>query len=93
MLEPAITQSESNPNKPAPKPVEITVGETRVTVPDNEVTGLQIKEAAIAAGVPITLAFVLFEITNKGRELVRDEDVVKVNKNSVFEAITDDINS
>lgn len=91
MPEPAITQSK--PGTPAVKPVVITVNDTAVTVPDNRVTGLQIKESAIAAGVPITPAFVLFQITNKGRELVRDDQVAKVNKNSVFEAITDDINS
>lgn len=91
MSEPTITQSK--PQTPAIKPVVITVNETAVAVPDNRVNGLQIKESAIASGVPITLAFVLFQITKKGRELVRDDEVVKVNKNSVFEAITDDINS
>ncbi|WP_295817965.1 multiubiquitin domain-containing protein [uncultured Microbacterium sp.] len=82
-----------NPDTRAVKPTVITVNDTAVTVPDNRVTGLQIKEAAIAAGVPIATAFVLFEITKKGRKLVRDDDAVKVNKNSVFEAITDDVNS
>jgi len=81
------------PEAPAVKPVEITLNDTAVTVPDNRVTGAQIKSAAIAAGVPITPAFVLFHMTNKGRELVRDDETVKVNKTSVFEAITDDVNS
>ncbi len=89
MSDPAHTPHTTGPVAP----VVIIVNDTAVTVPDNRVSGAQIKEAAIAAGVPITSAFVLFIETARGRELVRDDEVVKVNKNSVFEAITDDVNS
>ena len=57
-------------------------------------TGLEIKQAAIAQGVPIQLDFVLSEELPNGRtHVVRDHDVVTVNKHSRFVAIPNDDNS
>jgi hypothetical protein len=74
--------------------VVITVNERPVTVLGPKVTGLEIKQAAIAQGVPIHLDFVLSEELPNGRTRpVRDHDEVTVNKHSRFVAIPPDDNS
>lgn len=74
--------------------VVITVNEKPVPISGPRVTGLQIKEAAIAAGVSIGLDFQLSEELPNGRmRIVGDGDVVTVNKNSRFDAIAGDDNS
>lgn len=74
--------------------VTITVNERPVPIEGPRVTGLQIKEAAIAAGLPITLDFMLTEELANGRsKVVGDSDEVTVNKNSRFDAVAGDDNS
>jgi hypothetical protein len=74
--------------------VVITVNEKPVTVTGPKVTGLQIKEAAIAQGVQIGLDFQLSEELPNGRtRIVGDADSVTVNKNSRFDAVAGDDNS
>jgi Multiubiquitin len=74
--------------------VEITVNEHPVTMIGPKVTGLQIKEAAIAQGVNIGLDFQLSEeLPNGRRRIVGDNDTVTINKNSVFDAVAGDDNS
>jgi hypothetical protein len=74
--------------------VVITVNERPVAVLGPKVTGLEIKQAAIAQRVPIRLDFLLYEELGNGRTRpVRDEDEVTVNKNSRFVAIANDDNS
>jgi len=72
----------------------ITVNERPVPIDGPRVTGLAIKEAAIAAGVPIGLDFLLTEELPNGRaRVVGDSDVVTVNKRSRFDAVAGDDNS
>jgi hypothetical protein len=74
--------------------VTVTVNHKPVTVPRPKVTGLQIKEAAIAEGLPIELDFLLSEELHSGEtRIVGDQDVVTVNKNSRFTAVAGDDNS
>ncbi|MFF5039902.1 MULTISPECIES: multiubiquitin domain-containing protein [Streptomyces] len=72
----------------------ITVNNKTVEVIGPRVTGLQIKEAAIAQGVQIELDFQLSQELPSGEtRIVGDTDVVTVNKNSVFTAVAGDDNS
>lgn len=74
--------------------VTIHVNKQPVTVDGPRLTGLQIKEAAIAQGVAIGLDFVLSKINPNGRpEIVGNADIVTVNKNSMFTATDDDDDS
>lgn len=74
--------------------VVITVNEKPVTVLGPKATGLEIKQAAIAQGLSVQLDFVLSEELPNGRTRpVRDDDEVRVNKNSRFVAIPNDDNS
>lgn len=74
--------------------VTITVNNKPVTVAGPKVTGLQIKEAAIADGLQIELDFLLSEELPSGEaRIVGDTDVVAVNKNSKFTAVAGDDNS
>ena len=74
--------------------IEILVNFKPVAVESDRVTGLAIKEAAIAQGVGIQLDFVLFEDHGHGRrDLVRDDQVVHVHRGARFEAIPGDDNS
>lgn len=57
-------------------------------------TGLEIKQAAIAQGVPIQIDFVLSEELANGRtQIVGDNETVTVNKRSKFHAVSPDDNS
>ncbi|MCW3038781.1 MAG: hypothetical protein JWM31_686 [Solirubrobacterales bacterium] len=76
------------------KDVIVKVNNRPVSLPDRSVTGLQIKQAAIAAGLLIDAGFVLLLDEADGRDrVVGDDEVVKVNKNSTFSAIAPDDNS
>ncbi len=75
-------------------PIEITVNEKPVTVDGPRVTGVVIKEAAIAQGVQIQLDFVLYEEIGPGHtKTIGNDDVVTVHKGSKFTAIDNDDNS
>ena len=74
--------------------VQIKVNEQSVTLTGPKVTGVQIKEAAIAQGVNIGVDFQLSqELPNGRRQIVGDNDRITVNKNSVFDAVAGDDNS
>lgn len=74
--------------------VEITVNEQAVTIAGPRVSGLEIKQAAINAGVAIQADFVLTEeLPNNKTKVVGDGDIVTVNKNSRFLAVAPDDNS
>ena len=76
------------------KMVDITVNNRAVQIDGPRVTGLQIKQAAIAQGVPIDLDFQLTEIRNHGeRQIIGDSDVTTVTKHSKFVATASDDNS
>jgi hypothetical protein len=74
--------------------ITITVNERPVSIAGPQVSGLEIKQAAIHAGVQIQLDFVLSEELANGRtRIVGDADTVTVNKNSRFDAVAGDDNS
>ena len=74
--------------------VTITVNERPVPIEGPRVTGLQVKQAAIAAGLQIGLDFLLTkELANGRSKVVGDTDEVTVNKNSRFDAVAGDDNS
>lgn len=77
------------------KTVEITVNNKAVTVGKEELTGLEIKQAAITQGVGIQIDFILSVEKGEGSNtrIVGDGDHVKVRKNMRFRAIADDDNS
>jgi hypothetical protein len=87
----ATKQSHETHGKPL---VTITVNNKPVEVEGPKITGLGIKEAAIAQGVNIQPDFQLAEIRPSGeREIIGDDDPVTVNKNSKFVATAPDDNS
>lgn len=74
--------------------VEIHVNKKPVEVKGPRVTGLEIKQAAIAQGVKIELDFILSEELPSGEtRVIGDADVVTVTKHSKFTAVADDDNS
>lgn len=72
----------------------IQVNNHQVTVLKSAVTGFEVKQAAIAAGVRIQLDFVLSEEEPDGQaRIVGDAETVHVNEHSKFLAIAPDDNS
>lgn len=76
------------------KLIEITVNKKKVAIAGPTVTGLQIKEAAIAQGIQIQLDFELKQLLDNGeRRIIGDNDPVEVDKHSKFVATASDDNS
>lgn len=77
-----------------PHMFSITVNGMAVAIAGPKTTGLLIKKAAIAAGVPIQLDFILSEeLPNRKTRLVRDGDEVSLHEGSAFVALQNDDNS
>jgi hypothetical protein len=90
----STSTSTSTSTSAKPRVVTVTVNERPVNLHDDRVTGLEIKQAAIAQGVPIELDFLLTEELANGRaRVVGDNDVVKVTRRSRFDAVAADDNS
>jgi hypothetical protein len=74
--------------------VVIHVNERPVRLEKRNVTGFEIKQAAISQGVPIQQNFLLMKELGGGRtEVVGDADRVKVDDQSRFVAVHPDDNS
>lgn len=74
--------------------ITITVNEHPVQVTERELTGREIKQAAIDQGVAIGLDFVLYEHLGQHRtRIVGDDEPVRVHPGSRFEALANDDNS
>lgn len=74
--------------------VDVQLNNRSVRLPDHRVTGLEIKQAAIAQGVSIELDFVLSELReHRPAQVIGDADVVTVTKHSRFTAVAGDDNS
>lgn len=72
----------------------ITVNNKDVPVVGHDHTGLQIKQAAIKAGVRIELDFVLSEELSHGRSrIIGDDQRIHVEAGACFEAIPNDDHS
>lgn len=76
-----------------PQAVTVKVNDHPVVLSRHRVTGLEIKQAAIAQGVNIQLDFVLTLETPRGGKVIGDSDVVTVNQHSEFLAVAPDDNS
>jgi hypothetical protein len=89
------SNTNSAPNAAAQQ-ITIHVNERSVVMLGHEQTGLEIKEAAIAQGVPIKLDFVLSIERGQGQDqtkVVGNDDRVQINEHSRFTAVDDDDNS
>ncbi len=74
--------------------VVVSVNGRPVTLTKGKLTGLEIKQAAIAQGVPIELSFVLQqELPNGKGRVIGDQDAVEVHPHERFTAIANDDNS
>lgn len=81
-------------DKQRTKEVVVTVNNHNVRLPDREVTGAEIKAAAITQGVPIQVNFILQrELPNGREEIVGDADRIKIRPHDRFTAIAPDDNS
>jgi hypothetical protein len=76
-----------------PRTVRVTVNRQPVDLPDREVTGLEIKQAAIDQRVQIELGFQLSIKHGDRYDVIGDTDVVKVHADEAFLAVAPDDNS
>ena len=91
-----ITQAAAatGPERDGTHEVTVAVNGQPVRLPDREVTGAEIKTAAIAQGVQIQPNFVLHRDLPNGREdTIGDADPVKVHPHDRFTALAPDDNS
>ncbi len=79
---------------PRPHAVTVTVNGQPVVLPDHEATGLEIKRASIAQGLPIDEGFQLSVRRGNGRyDVVADDESVHVHPHQEFLAVPPDDNS
>jgi len=82
-----------NEHKPS-HTIEILVNGKSVTVPDREVNGLEIKQAAIAQGLNIQLDFLVFRDLSNGQQVaVKDDEPVRVHHKERFDILCNDDHS
>ena len=96
MNEPQTAESSTQSDHEAKRPtvIRILVNNQPVELHERRVTGLVIKQTAIDQGVRIEIDFVLFmERGNGQRQVIGDNDKVRVHPGSRFEAIPHDDNS
>lgn len=73
--------------------VLILVNRREVRIRRRVATGLQIKEGAIAQGVPIGIDFVLFRLSGEELRPIKDDEPVKVHDHDEFRCVAADDNS
>lgn len=80
-----------------PKPSKVITVEfnfTDLDLPKDEMTGAEVKAAAIAQGLPIQAGFVLSVTKRNGKfEVVDDTEVIKIRKGLSFTCVDSDDNS
>ena len=88
---PTIAEERKRP----PRTFTITVNEnTRVTLTDHDLTGAEIKAAAIEAGAPIQPDFILSLVLPNGKQrIVPDDKKIHVKDGDEFWAVHGDDNS
>lgn len=91
----ASPEKPEKPDKdPKPKKIRIEVNGNEVNVPERDMTGAEIKAAAIEQGVNIQPNFVLqLELPNGTSKVIADTEKVKVHNHMSFTAIAPDDNS
>jgi Multiubiquitin len=75
------------------RPITVSVNGQPVALPDQDVTGLEVKQAAIAQGLPIALEFQLSVKRGNRYQVVDDTDTIKVHQDQEFLAVAPDDNS
>jgi hypothetical protein len=79
---------------PKPKEVTIEVNDKPVPVEERDMTGAEIKAAAIAKGVQIQPTFVLYlDLANGTSETVGNDQHIRIHPHMSFSAIAPDDNS
>jgi hypothetical protein len=73
--------------------IRVTVNRQPVDLPNQEVTGLEVKQAAIAQGVQIQLNFQLSAKHGDHYRVIGDTDKITVRENEEFLAVAPDDNS
>lgn len=87
---PTLTEERKHP----PRTFTITVNGTRVTLTEHNLTGAEIKAAAIEAGAPIQPDFVLSRVLPNGKQrIVPDDKQIHVEDGDEFWAVPGDDNS
>lgn len=77
-----------------PHVVTITVNERSVEMTAHQATGLEIKQAALAQGVPIQPDFVLsLELGGRRTRVIGDNEEIELHPNQRFVAVAPDDNS
>lgn len=76
-----------------PKTITVTVNKRPVEMEERRVTGLEVKQAAIAQGLRIQLDFQLALVEPRGERIIGDRDEVGLTKHSTFVATAGDDNS
>lgn len=86
-------RSGEGPGDRRPRTVRVTVNRQPVELPDRDLTGVEIKQAAIEQGVAIQATFQLSVRRGRRYEVVGDADVVRVKRDEEFLAVAPDDNS
>ena len=90
----ASETSKATVQHPQPHLFTITVNGSSISIAGPKTTGRQIKHAAIEAGVPIQIDFILSEeLPNRKTRLVRDDEEVSIHEREAFVALENDDNS
>lgn len=76
-----------------PRGIHVTVNNHPVTLTEHTLTGLQIKQAAIAQGTALELGFQLSVKQGKRYKVIGDNDEVTVHEHQEFLAVAPDDNS
>jgi hypothetical protein len=92
MSESAIADVANNGDR-RPRTITVTVNNQRVELPQRRMTGLEIKQAAIAQGVEIGLNFQLSVEIGKHWKVVGDNDTITIHERQEFIAVAPDDNS
>jgi hypothetical protein len=76
-----------------PHTIPVTINNQTVQLPEREMTGLEIKQAAAAQGLPIDTGFQLSVKQGHRYDVVGDTDPVRIHRNLEFLAVPPDDNS
>ncbi|MFD8615311.1 multiubiquitin domain-containing protein [Streptomyces sp. NPDC059631] len=76
-----------------PNTIPVTINNQTVQLPEREMTGLEIKQAAAAQGLPIDPGFQLSVKHGHRYDIVGNPDTVHIHRNLDFLAVAPDDNS
>jgi hypothetical protein len=89
----ASTMEGAGPTPGRPRTIRVTLNQQSVDLPGREITGLEVKEAAVEQGVDIKLDFQLSVKHGDRYEVVGDTDTITVHEGEEFLAVAPDDNS